>query len=320
MGNFSNSALLVIAIAISLVMSSNIARSQEKEILIGSGGRTGVYYPVAISICRLFNREHRSEGYKCSVATTKGSIDNLKKLREGEVNFAIVQSDWQSHAFKGTGVFSTVYPNLNLRSLFALYSESFTVLARSSSNIRKFEDLNGRGVNIGNPGSGQRATMEIVMKAFEWNRFDFSYVREFDSRLQAQALCDGEVDAIVFVAGHPSGTIKSATEKCESNFVSVDGPIVDALVDDNKFYRKSTINTGLYFKEPEEISTFGVNATMVTDQDTDSNLIGLLLESVFKNLAVLKTMHPALADLNEVEMKKNIMPAPMHQIALDFYK
>ena len=310
--------LLGICLAATCLQLSPV-QADDKSIVIGSGGVTGVYYPVAISMCRLFNRDHRDAGYGCRVISTQGSIENLKKLREGEINFAIVQSDWQSHASQGTNVFADVGPHESLRSIMALYSESFTVLAKSDLGISRFQDLLGRRVNIGAPGSGQRATMEVVMRAFGWTRFSFSLVREFGSKFQAQALCDGEVDAIVFVAGHPSGTIKSATEKCGTNLVEVDDPVVDDLVDQNKYYRKSKISSEMYFDKGNDITTFGVNATLVATTDTEDELIKRLLTSVMGKLDKFKTMHPALETLEEEEMRKDIMPAPLHDAAVNYF-
>lgn len=310
---------MVAVYIVPLALFVGVARAEEKRIVIGSGGVTGVYYPVAISICRLFNAKYPDKGIKCTVEVTEGSVQNLEKLRSGDVNFAIVQSDWQSHAYNGTSLFSEVGPHTQLRSAFALYSESFTVLARANSNISRIYDLRGRRVNIGNPGSGQRATMEVVMDALGWSRFDFSLVREFSSEHQAQALCDNEVDAIIFVAGHPSGTIKSATEKCQTNFVSVDGAGVDALIDENNYYRQATIPAGVYRGQAIEIPTFGLIATMVTTSDTPPDLVNMVLESVFTHLDRLRKMHPALANLQAEEMKRDTMPAPLHDGAKLFY-
>lgn len=311
---------LIAALLVGLAPTGPGAQAGQKEIVIGSGGTTGVYYPVAVALCRLFNAAYAADGYGCTVESTGGSVDNLQRLRAEEINFAIVQSDWQSHALKGTDRFAEFGPHDGLRSVLALYSESFTVVAKSDSFIAKFEDLLGRRVNIGNPGSGQRATMELVMEAYGWSRFSFSLIREFDSKLQAEALCDGEVDAIVFVAGHPSGSIKSATEKCETTLVEVAGPIIDKLVDQNDYYRKSEIPAGMYRKQSDIVPTFGVNATLVTTSDVDSRLVKLLVKSLFGNLRKFKKMHPALANLHEDEMKKDIMPAPLHDQAKAFFQ
>ena len=297
-----------------------IAQVGEKKIIIASGGTTGVYYPVAVAICRLVNADYAAKGFKCIPETSGGSVENLKRLRAGAINFAIVQSDWQAHALSGSDRFAEFGPHDELRSVFALYSESFTVLASSDSFVEEFDDLLGKRVNIGNPGSGQRATMEVVMEALGWTRFSFSLIREFDSKAQAEALCDDEVDVIVFVAGHPSGSIKSATEKCDTKLVKVAGPKFDELVDQNDFYRSASIPADMYRNQPADIPTFGVNATLVTTSETDPNLVGLVVKSVFNNMKKFKKMHPALGNLQEDEMKKDIMPAPLHDSAKGFFE
>ena len=237
------------------------------------------------------------------------------------MNFAIVQSDWQSHSYSGTGVFSGMGPHKELRSLFTLYSEAFTVLARSNTGITTLDKIFGHGVNIGNKGSGQRATMEIVMKAHGWNKFDFSHVREFTSDHQAQALCDGEVDVIIFVTGHPSGSIKSATEKCKTNLVDVSGAEIEDLIKKFNYYRQVEIPAGLYRGQTNDVQTFGLGATMVTiaDDNVSEELINSFLKTVYENIDEVRRMHPALQGLKVDDMKKDAMPAPLHNVAKKYY-
>lgn len=295
------------------------ATAQSKTIVIASGGPTGVYYPVSVAICRLFNVRYSFHGYGCKVENSGGSIDNLKRLRASNADFAIVQSDWLAHARNGTDIFSQAGPHAELRSVFALYAESFTVLARANSGIEKFEDLLGKKVNIGNPGSGQRATMDVLMGRYGWNRFDFASTREFASDLQAQALCDNEVDAIVFMAGHPSGTIKTATQTCATDLVNIEGPQIDRLIADNVQYRLSIIPADTYFRQTADTNTFGVNATMVTISDQPDDSVLRMVAVVFEEIERLRRMHPALAGLETEEMKKDIMPAPLHDAAVSFF-
>jgi len=296
-----------------------VAIAESKTIVIASGGPTGVYYPVSVAICRLFNIRYSFLGYGCKVENSGGSIDNLRRLRASSANFAIVQSDWQVHAKNGTDIFSQAGPHAELRSVFALYSESFTVLARANSGIEKFEDLLGKKVNIGNPGSGQRATMDVLMGRYGWSRFDFASTREFASDLQAQALCDNEVDAIVFMAGHPSGTIKTATQTCATDLVNIEGPQIDMLIADNAQYRSSVIPADTYFRQAAETKTFGVSATMVTTASQSDESVVRLITVVFEEIERLKKMHPALATLEPEEMKKDIMPAPLHGAAMSYF-
>lgn len=294
--------------------------SGDNEIIIGSGGRTGVYYPVANSICRLVNAGIKQHGVLCKVESTGGSVDNLQQLKNGSINFAIAQSDWQSHALKGTDVFKKVGPDDKLRSVFSLYPESFTILARSNSKITNLQELQNKNINIGNPGSGQRATMDIVMRAMGWDHFSFASTREFNSQHQSQALCDGEVDAIVFVAGHPSGSIKSATSKCNTVLVGVTDPAIDKLISQNAYYSHATIPVGMYKGQDTEVKTFGVSATLVSSSDTKASLVKVLISSVFENLKKFRVMHPALGMLRPKNMMKNGLSAPLHNVANTYYK
>jgi len=315
--------LSLVTIVAGLIICSPIQSafaSEDNEIVIGSGGRTGVYYPVANSICRLVNAGIKQHGISCKVEMTGGSVDNLKKLKNGSINFAIAQSDWQSHAFKGTDVFQEFGPDKKIRSVFSLYPESFTILARSNSKITNLQELENKNINIGNPGSGQRATMDIVMRAMGWDRFTFASMREFNSQHQSQALCDGEVDAIVFVAGHPSGSIKSATSRCNTVLVDVIGPAIDKLILQNDYYSHTTIPKGMYKGQDTEAETFGVSATLVSSSETKSSLVTLLVRSVFENIRKFRVMHPALGVLEPKNMIKNGISAPLHEAASSYYK
>src|SRR6056300_397248 len=137
-------------------------------VTIGTGGVTGVYYPTGGSICRVVNKDRKEHGIRCSVESTGGSVYNLNAIRAGELDIGVVQSDWQYHAYNGTSKFKDQGANKDLRAVFSVHPEPFTVLVRGKSfnNVTKFEDLKGMKVNVGNPGSGQRATMEVVMDAF----------------------------------------------------------------------------------------------------------------------------------------------------------
>ena len=316
----SNGFIAKLLVLLAFCVAPVSATGQSKSIVIASGGPTGVYYPVSVAICRLYNVRYSLDGYGCKVENSGGSIDNLRRLRASNADFAIVQSDWQAHAKNGTDIFSQAGPHADLRSVFALYSESFTVLARTNSGIEKFEDLLGKKVNIGNPGSGQRATMDVLMGRYGWNRFDFASTREFASDLQAQALCDNEVDAIVFMAGHPSGTIKTATQTCATDLVNIEGPQIDTLIADNTQYRSSVIPADTYFGQTAETKTFGVSATMVTTSDQSGDSVLRLVAVVFEEIERLKKMHPALAGLEPEEMKKDIMSAPLHDAAVSYFE
>ena len=302
------------------VAGGQSAKAQQNFITIGTGGVTGVYYPTGGAICRLVNKGKKEHGVRCSVESTGGSVYNINTIRAGELDMGVAQSDWQYHAYNGTSKFKGKGPFKDLRAVFSVHPEPFTVVARADSGIKTFDDLKGKRVNIGNPGSGQRGTMEVLMEALGWTKNTFSLASELKSSEQSSALCDNKIDAIVFTVGHPSGSIKEATTSCDSVLVNVTGAAVDKLVNDNDYYRSATIPGGMYRGNPNDTKTFGVGATFVTSTKTPTNVVYAVVKAVFENFDSFKKLHPAFRVLKKKEMIKDGLSAPLHDGAAKYYK
>jgi len=312
---------VITAAATALMVSTAFSASAEDTfVTIGTGGVTGVYYPTGGAICRLVNKSRDEHGVRCSVESTGGSIYNLNTIRSGELDLGIVQSDWQYHAYNGSSEFADAGPFKDLRAVFSIHPEPFTVVARSDAGIKTFDDLKGKRVNIGNPGSGQRGTMEVLMKQYGWTNDDFKLVSELKAAEQSKALCDNKIDAMVYTVGHPSGAIKEATTSCDSKIVEVSGPNVDKLVADNSFYRVASVPGGMYNGNPDDVMTFGVGATFVTSSKVPEAVVYQIVKAVFDNFEDFKKLHPAFANLKKEEMIKDGLSAPLHPGAIKYYK
>ncbi len=312
--------LLAFAVAASFVPVSQADAAKNQFVTIGTGGVTGVYYPTGGAICRLVNKTRKTHGIRCSVESTGGSVYNLNTIRAGELDMGVAQSDWQYHAYHGTSKFKDQGANKKLRAVFSVHPEPFTVVARADSGIKNFMDLKGKRVNIGNPGSGQRGTMEIAMEAVGMTKADFKLASELKSSEQSKALCDNKIDAMVFTVGHPSGSIKEASTSCDSVLVNVTGPAIDKLVTDNDYYRTATIPGGMYRGTDADTKTFGVGATFVTSSDVPEDVIYNVVKAVFENFDSFKKLHPAFAHLKKAEMIKDGLSAPLHKGAAKYYK
>ncbi len=313
---------IVCAAALALLVAPGAGTSvvAKETIRIGTGGKTGVYFPTGGAICRLVNRGAKTHGIKCNVESTGGSVYNLKTIRGAGLDFGIAQSDWQYHSFKGTSRFKEDGPYDELRAVFSVHPEPFTVVARADSGIKTFDDLKGKRVNIGNSGSGQRATLDVVLAAKGWTLADFSETTELKSAEQSRALCENKVDAMIFTVGHPSGSVKQASTRCSTVLVDVSGPAIDKLIADNPYYRTAKIPGGMYKGTDGDTVTFGVGATLVTSAKVSEEVVYTVVKSVFDNLKRFKRLHPALKILVAEEMIKDGLSAPLHDGAKKFYK
>lgn len=307
-----------IAIASALV-AGTAATAQEKFITIGTGGQTGVYFVVGQSICRLVNRDSAKTGLKCTAPSTGGSIANINAIKAGDMDMGVAQSDWQFHAYNGSSQFEGDKFDKE-RAVFSVHAEPFNVIARADSGIESFDDLKGKRVNIGNPGSGQRATMEVVLDAKGWTLDDFALASELKPAEQAAALGDNKVDAIIYTVGHPNGSIQEAVSTVDAKLVPVEGEAIDKLVADNPFYAYSTIPGGMYKGTDADVKTFGVKATFVTSADVDDEVVYEVVKAVFDNFDRFKKLHPAFENLKEADMIKDGLSAPLHDGAAKYYK
>jgi uncharacterized protein len=312
--------LALAAAAMTLAAPWGAVQAQQKFITIGTGGVTGVYYAAGGAICRLMNKDRAQHGIRCSVESTGGSVFNINTIRAGELDFGVAQSDWQYHAVNGSKVFEKDGKMADLRAVFSVHPEPFTVLARKEANATKFEDMKGKRFNVGNPGSGTRASMEELLSALNWKMSDFSLASELKADEHGAALCDNKIDGFFYGVGHPSANIQDPITTCGAKLVPLSGPAVDKLVASAPYYAKVNIPGGLYAGQPNPTPTYGVLATFVASAKVPEATVYELVKAVFENFDEFKKLHPAFANLDPKNMVKDGNSAPLHPGAMKYYK
>jgi hypothetical protein len=311
---------LAAAFAIVGSLGAAPAHAQQKFITIGTGGVTGVYYAAGGAICRLINKDRAQHGMRCSVESTGGSVYNVNTIKAGELDFGVSQSDIQYNALNGTVQFKDSGAFAELRSVFSLHAEPLTVLSRKEANITKMEDFKGKRFNIGNPGSGQRATLEVLLPAMGMSFADFSLASELKPDEHGAALCDNKIDGFAYVVGHPAANIQDPTTTCGAKLVSIAGEGVEKILADYPYFAHATIPGGLYANNPDPTQTFGVVASIVTSAKVSEEAVYTMVKAVFENFEDFKKLHPAFATLEPKNMIKDGMSAPLHDGAVKYYK
>jgi TRAP transporter TAXI family solute receptor len=312
--------LVAAAIGAALAAPIGIAQAQQKYITIGTGGVTGVYYAAGGAICRLVNKDRSKHNIRCSVESTGGSVFNINTIKAGELDMGVAQSDVHFNATKGMGQFQKEGPFKELRAVFALHPEPVTVVARKEANIRSFADFKGKKFNVGNPGSGSRASLDELIGAMGWKISDFALASELKADEHGPALCDGKIDGFFYAVGHPSANIQDPTTTCGAKLVPLTGPAVDKLVREKSYYARATIPAGLYPNNPQATETYGVLATLVSSSKVPADTVYAVVKAVFDNLEEFKKLHPALAVLNAQSMVKDGLSAPLHDGASKYYR
>lgn len=300
--------------------TSRDAVQKTRFVTIGTGGITGVYYPTGGAIAKIVNKKRDEYGLRCTVESTGGSVFNVNAVLSGDLEFGVVQSDRQYQAINGQKEWKDAGAQSDLRAVFSLHPEAVTLLAAVDSGITSFEDLKGKRVNIGNPGSGQR---ENSIDALNASGIDYTKDIIAESVKAAEApglLQDERLDAFFYTVGHPSGAFKEATSgRRQTLFIEI--PNTDDLVKKFPYYAKTFIPLDLYpgAANKENVKTFGVKATFVTSASVPDDVVYAITKEVLENLDEFKTLHPAFANLTREGMLDGLS-APIHPGALKYYK
>ncbi len=300
----------------------SVSALAETSVTIGTGGQTGVYYQVGQSVCKLVKKA--DVGLNCVAPSTAGSVANINAIKVGDQQFGVAQSDWQYHATHGTSKFADQGPDEKIRSVFSIYPEPFTVVARKDSGIKTYKDLKGKRVNIGPESSGFRGTMEEIMNGLGWTKRDLRLAAEMKPAEAPKALCDNKLDAFVYAVGHPNAAISEAATTCDVVLVPLTDEetkkVTDKLIADFDYYSPAVIKGGLYRGNEQDTQTFGVGATFVTYSDVPEDVVYNITKVIFENFNEFKKLHPAFANLKEEDMVNNLRSAPLHSGAEKYYK
>jgi TRAP transporter TAXI family solute receptor len=289
-------------------------------VTIGTGGITGVYYPTGGAIAKIVNQKKDVYGIRATVESTGGSVFNVNAVMAGDLQFGVVQSDRQYQAINGMAEWQDKGPQEDLRAVFSIHPESITLVAAVDAGINNINDLKGKRVNIGNPGSGQRQNSIDALDAVGID-YKTDLIAEGIKAAEAPGLLqDGRIDAFFYTVGHPSGAIKEATAGARKvRFAEIKG--IEGLLEQYPYYAKAFIPVNLYpgAENDSDVETFGVKATFVTSAKVPENVVYAITKEVFENFEDFKKLHPAYAVLTKENMLEGLS-APFHPGALKYYK
>lgn len=313
--------ILFLALFLCLLLSPGPGCNQLSFISIGTGAVTGIYYPTGGAICRMINKKMARYHIKATVESTAGSVFNVNAVLSGDLEFGVVQSDRQYQAWHGQSEWKTTGPRKNLRSVFSIHPEAVTLIASVDSGIKTMDDLRGRRVNLGNPGSGplQNARDALTVHGLDEGDIRAEYVKAVEA---PGLLQDERIDAFFYTVGHPNGNIKEATSgRVKVRFIPLSGLAVKRLIRNQPYYTPARIPIRFYSgaRNTRDVETFGVRGTLVTARRVSNWFVYAVTREIFENFNDFKGLHPAYEGLTKEGMLQGLS-APVHPGALRYYR
>ncbi len=296
---------------------------ERKFVNIGTAGIGGGYYPTGGFICNVLNKSRKEYGHniRCTVESTGGSVANLRSIQVGDLEVGIAMSAWQHHSWNGSDRFAEDGKNEDLRFLFSLHADAAQIVARGDSGIESFKDLEGKVVNTGNAGSGTEAQVYEMMGRYglEPETF-FKQETKLTSKEQAQALCDGKIDAFFYPTAVGAASILEATNTCDAKVIPWNDEVVQAMMAERPYVIPVVIPPGTYKGQTEEVVSWGTPATIIASADTDEEVVYYLVKAVFDDFEAFKAQSPMYNAVQLDTAAKAGRTAPYHPGAETYFR
>jgi len=312
--------MLFFLITIFLLSIPSSAATETTSVIIGTGQPDNSYYSTGTTIAKLLTLKPAAHNLRAKTEATAGSVFNINGVMAGDFAFGIVPSDRVYQAFKGLAEWRDKGPQKKLRSVFSVHPELITLCATVFSGVSDIQDLKGKRVNIGNPGSGQRQNSIDALQAvgIDWQK---DLKAEGAKATEAPGLIqDGRIDAFFYTADHPNDAFKEATQgDTRVRFITITG--IETLLATYPYYTKAHVPIAFYPKavNDRDVETFGIKANFVTSIKVPKAVVYTLTKEVFENFEWFKKQRPAYKVLTKENMLEGLS-APIHPGAMQYYK
>ncbi|MDG1376780.1 MAG: TAXI family TRAP transporter solute-binding subunit [Yoonia sp.] len=300
--------------AATLVLAAAPAFAQE-QLSIATGGTGGVYYPIGGGLAEIIN--NHVEGYAATAEVTGASVENMGLIATGDADVALALADTVQQAYTGTGRFEGQQLPM-VRSMGVAYANMVQIVALEGSGITSLQDLVGKRVSIGAPGSGTEVNAEQILTA---NGISYDDIEEqrLNFNETADALANGDIDAGFWSVGAPTSSILNLATTNSIVIIALSQEELAASSAANSVFATTTLVGGTYAGVDDDITVIGVPNVLVVSSEMSDDLAYAITSAMFENIAELQAVHPA-ANETTVELALSASPIPLHPGAIRYFE
>jgi len=319
--------LLVVA-AMALVCSSavNGLAAEERNYLMATASTGGTYYPVGVALSTLVKvKLQPTQKIGLSAISSAGSGENIKLLRENEVQFAILQGLYGAYAWKGTGPIANEGPQKNLRSVSMLWQnvEHFTISKKfaKTGTVSDLLGMKGETLSLGKKNSGTLGSNTVLLENLGANvekDYNLIYVGYGPS---ADAMQNGQAAGMSTPAGSPVSAVTKALASMGDDIVVLDFTDAEMAKADGgmELWTRFTIPTGTYPGQVKDINTIAQPNFLAARADVDEDAVYQITKTTYENLPFLNAIHGATKAM-AIEKAIAGLPLPLHPGAAKYYQ
>jgi uncharacterized protein len=255
---------------------SSSENEEPKFLSMLTGGTSGTYYPLGGEMASIITE---ATGIQTDALSSNASADNVIALQEEEAELAFVQTDVVSNAVEGINAFDG-NPVDNIQAIGSLYPETIQIVTLANSGIESVEDLAGKTVSVGAPGSGTYINAEQILEVHGLTMDDIN-AQNLDFGESTGGIQDGNIEAAFITAGTPTGAVDGLAATNDITIVSIEQGKVDELVEKYPYYAADTVTSGTYGLE-EDVNTVAVLAMLAVTDSLSEDVVYDLTKALYE--------------------------------------
>ncbi|MEZ5751698.1 MAG: TAXI family TRAP transporter solute-binding subunit [Paracoccaceae bacterium] len=287
----------------------------QDQLSIATGGTGGVYYPMGGGLAQIINTH--VAGYSATAEVTGASVENMGLIATGDADLAIGLADTVAQAYNGTGRFEGQQLSM-VRGIASLYANMIHIVALEGSGITTLDDLRGRRVSVGAPGSGTEVNTAAILAANGITYDDIDEQR-LNFNETADALANGDIDAGFWSVGAPTSSILNLATTQNITIIALTEEQLAAAMAADATFALSTLQGGTYTGVDEDITVLGIPNVLTVSSEMPDELAYAITSAMFENIAEMRAVHPA-ANQTTVEFTLAATPVPLHPGAIRYFE
>lgn len=300
--------------ASALALAVPLAGAQQ-QLSIATGGTGGVYFPIGGGLAELINRH--IDGYSAVAEVTGASVENMGLIARGDSDLAIALADSVYQAYTGTGRFEGRQVAAT-RAIASIYPNAVQIVTLANSGIGSLQDLKGKRVSVGAPGSGTEVNAAAILEA-NGIRYDDMRVQRLNFNETADALRDGDIDAGFWSVGPPTSSIMNLAATRDIALVPLSADEIARAQSVEPVFAPYTLRAGMYDKVATDVQTISIPNVLVVNASMSDDLAYAITKLLFERTADLIAIHPAANDTT-VDFSLTSTPVPLHPGAVRYYR
>ncbi|PZX13074.1 hypothetical protein LX81_03302 [Palleronia aestuarii] len=286
-----------------------------QDLSIATGGTGGTYYPYGGGLAELIGRH--IDGASAVAEVTGASVENMALIAQGQSDLAIVLADTAYAAVNGTIDPFTDRP-VDAQAIASIYPNAVHIVTLAGSGIESLQDLVGKRVSVGAPGSGTEVNAEQVLTSNGISYDDITPER-LNFNETADALRDGDIDAGIWSVGPPTSSILNLAATADIRIVPLTDEEIAKAQEAEPVFAAYTLQPDLYEGMEEPVQTISIPNVLVVNADMDEELAYQITMNMFEHVDELIAVHPAANDTT-VEFSVSSTPIPFHPGAIRYYE